>query len=389
MFDSRTFSRAGLRAPAYTRTVTTSDLLPLLLRPAGGGVHLVSTGRDAQRELQRRLYGAGSDGAVEARWRRDLEAAGSARAILLGIPSDVGGGVQRGANLGPAAIRARLLDDHGPRLARARQAGLVDLGDVFCVPQLLEDEMLSHAQLAAARRALYPALDEEVRRELPVSPLSIAERALSLVLAQNPKVRVLALGGDHSTALPVVRALSRVRPGLGIVQIDAHTDLLPERLGILHCFGTWSYHANELIGRGGRLMQVGIRASAHDRSHWESTLGVRQLWAAEVRGDPAGALQAVVDQLRRAQVTAAYFSNDIDGTDPAAAGATGTPEPGGLDPEWVVALVRRVGAEIGLCGGDVMEVAPGVAHGAGDGARTLATAATYLIETVEAALGGR
>lgn len=369
--------------------MTTTDLLSVLLRPAGGGVHLVSTGKEAQRELQRRLYGASSEGEVQAGWRRDLEAAPGARAVLLGIPSDVGGGLQRGANQGPAAVRARLVEDHGPRLERARRAGLVDLGDVFSVPQLLEDEMLSEAQLSASRRALYPSVEEEVRRELPVSPLSIAERALSLVLAENPRAKVLALGGDHSTALPVVRALSRVRPGLGIVQVDAHTDLLPERLGILHCFGTWSFHANELLGRGGRLVQVGVRASARDRSHWESTLGVRQHWAAEVRRDPGAALDAVLAQLRAAAVASVYFSNDIDGTDPAFAGATGTPEPGGLDPEWVTALVRRLGAEIGLCGGDVMEVAPGVGQGPGGGARTLATAATYLIETIEAALGGR
>jgi agmatinase len=217
----------------------------------------------------------------------------------------------------------------------------------------------------------------------------MAERALSLVLAGNPQAKVLALGGDHSTALPVVRALWRVRPGLGVVQVDAHTDLLPERLGVLHCYGTWSYHANELLGRGGRLVQVGIRASAHDRSHWESRLGVRQLWAAEVRQDPAAALDAVVAHLRGAGASSVYFSNDIDGTDPAFAGATGTPEPGGLDPAWVVALVRRLGAEIGLCGGDVMEVAPGVGRTPEGGATTLATSATYLMETIEAVLEGR
>ncbi len=49
--------------------------------------------------------------------------------------------------------------------------------------------------------------------------------------------------------------------------------------------------------------------------------------------------------------------------------------------------MRRLGAEVGLCGGDVMEVAPGVAHDAEDGTRTLATAARYLVETIEAALG--
>jgi len=365
--------------------VVSSDLLARLLRPAGGGVHLVSSGREEQLGLERRLYGAAEQGEVEARWRRDLSAATTAQVVLLGIPSDVGGGVQRGANLAPAAVRARLIADHAARLARARARGLVDIGDVFCVPQLLEDAMLSADQLERTRRAIYPDAPEGERQGLPASPLTIAERALSLVLSDNPGVRVVVLGGDHSTALPAVRALSTVRPGLGIVQVDAHTDLLAERLGIRHCFGTWAYHANDVVGRGGRMVQIGIRASARDRTHWESTLSVRQLWAAEVRADPVAAMETVIRQLRAAGVRSVYLSNDIDGTDPAHAGATGAPEPGGLEPDWVRSLVRRLGSEIGLAGGDVVEVAPQVASPPGD--RTLEVAAEYLLETIEAALG--
>jgi arginase family enzyme len=367
--------------------VNAIDALGRLLRPAGGGVHLVSTGKAEQLALQRRLYGAEDDDAVRARWREELARAAGARAVLLGIPSDAGGGFQRGANLGPSAIRARLLEEDPGWPTRARAAGLVDLGDVFVVPQLLEDEMLSEAQRAATARALYPDLEPAERAAWPVSPLSIAERALSLVLAANPAARVFALGGDHSAAWPVVKALASVRAGIGIVQIDAHTDLLPERLGIRTCFATWSYHANDLLGRGGRLVQVGTRASGHDRAHWESTLGVRQFWAEEVRADPAAALEAIVAHVRATGVSAVYFSNDIDGTDASFADATGTPEPGGLAPEFVSALVARLGREVGLAGGDVMEVAPYVARSAGGGPRTVALAARYLRETIAAALG--
>jgi agmatinase len=366
--------------------VTTQDELTRLLRPAGGGIHLVSTGKAEQLALQRRLYAATSEDEVKARWTEDLRTARSARAVLLGIPSDVGAGFQRGANLGPSAIRARLLEDDPGFPARARATGLVDLGDVFVVPQLLHDEMLSDAQLAASRRALYPDLSPSDASRLPVSPLSMAERALALVLAENPRVKVLALGGDHSAAWPVVKALATAGRRFGIVQIDAHTDLLPERLGVRYCFGTWSFHANDLLGRGGRLVQVGTRASGRDRAHWESTLGVRQFWAADVRRDPAAALDAIVAHVRSSGVDAIYFSNDIDGTDEAFADATGTPEPEGLDPAFVSALVTRLGREIGLVGGDVMEVAPAVARSAGGGERTVALAARYLRETVEAAL---
>ena len=367
--------------------MTALETLGRLLRPAGGGIHLISTGRAEQLALQEKLYAASGEAEVREAWRTDLEHLGSARAFLLGIPSDVGAGFQRGANMGPSAIRAALLEEDPGFPARARTAGIVDLGDVFVVPQLLHDEMLAPAQLAASRRALYPELAPDVAATLPVSPLSIARRALALALSVNPRAKVLALGGDHSTAWPVVEALAAVRPGLGIVQVDAHTDLLDERLGVRYCFGTWSYHANELIGRRGRLVQVGTRASRHERAHWESKLDVRQFWAAEVNRDPAGALDAIAGAVRRSGVTSVYFSNDIDGTDEAFADATGTPEPGGLEPEFVEALVRRLGREVELAGGDVMEVAPTIARSEGGGERTVALAVRYLRATIEAAVG--
>ncbi|MGC4000158.1 MAG: arginase family protein [Anaeromyxobacter sp.] len=366
--------------------MTLADRIAPMLRPAGGGVHLVSTGKAEQQALQRQLYGAADEAQVAARWREDLARAATARAVLLGIPSDVGGGFQRGANLGPAAIRAHLAAHEAGRLERARRAGLVNLGDVFVVPQLLHDEMLASAQLAASRRALYPDLPEAAREALPVSPLSIAERVLGEVLAVNPEAKVFALGGDHSAAWPAVKALAAARPDLGVVQIDAHTDLLAERLGVRYCFGTWSFHANELLGRGGRLVQVGIRASGRDRAHWESTLGVRQFWAAEVNRAPGAALDGIVDAVKRSGARAVYFSNDIDGTDQAHADATGTPEPGGLEPGLVLALIERLGREVGLCGGDVMEVAPGIARTPEGGPRTVGLAARYLLATIDAAL---
>jgi agmatinase len=369
--------------------MTALEELALLLRPAGGGVHLVSTGRDAQLEAQRKLYGVSTDEAVQSCFLDRLSRIGSARAVVLGIPSDVGAGFLRGANQGPLAIRTRLLEEDPAWLARAAGQGLLDLGDVFVVPQLLHDEMLSAAQLAASRRALYPGLAPAQAARLPVSPLSIAERVLDLVLSLAPSAAPVLLGGDHSTAWPAVAALARVRPGMGLVQIDAHTDLLEERLGVNNCVGTWSFHANELLGRGGRLVQLGIRASRHDRAHWESTLGVRQLWAADVLADPARALDEAVRSVRASGARGVYFSNDVDGTDEAWADATGTPEPGGLEPGFVVELVRRLGREVGLLGGDVMEVAPSLARTPGGADRTLGLAARYFRETVDAVLAVR
>jgi agmatinase len=359
------------------------DELAALLRPAGGGLHLVSTGRAEQEALQQRLYGVSSVAQVRQRFEDALARVATAKGVLLGVPSDVGAGFRRGANLGPQAIRTRLLDDGVDLAAR----GVVDVGDVFVVPQLLEDDMLAPAQLEATRAALYPDLAPAERAALPVSPLSIERRAFELLLALNPRLKPFVLGGDHSVALPAVQALDAVAPKpWGIVQPDAHTDLLETRLGVRHCFATWSWHANELLGRQGRLTQVGVRASGRDRAHWESTLGVRQFWAKDVLADPAGQLDALVAHIKATGVRGVYFSNDIDGTDARWADATGTPEPGGLEPDWLVELIRRLGREVGLLGGDVVEVAPSLTPTPESAPRTVALAARYLVETVDAAL---
>jgi agmatinase len=369
----------------WAMALTWREELELLLRPAAGGVHLVSTGRAAQAELQRRLYGVATDAAVRDAFAERIARIPSARGVILGIPSDVGAGFVRGANLGPQVIRSVLLEQVPDWPARCEAAGIIDIGDVFVVPQLLHDEMLSEAQRRTTHDALYPA---HAGAGLPVSPLSIAERALDLVLAQNPAIAPFVIGGDHSTAWPVVAALARARKDRwAIVQPDAHTDLLEHRLGIKYCFATWSYHANELFQRDGRLVQVGTRASGRDRGHWESSLNVRQFWADECRRRPDESLDEVIAHLKRVGATAVYFSNDIDGTDEGFADATGTPEPGGLEPEWVLRLIRRLGEDIGLLGGDIMEVAPPLRpQGGPGGEKTTALAARYLRATIAATL---
>ena len=360
------------------------DELRLLLRPAGGGLHLVSTGRAEQLAMQRALYGVADEAAVQAAFERQLHAIADARVIILGVPSDVGAGFRRGANLGPQAIRSALLADDPEWRQAQQQRGVLDIGDVFVVPQLLSDDLVAPDARARIQRAIYPG--EADPGDLPVAPLSIAERALDLVLAHNPEARIFIIGGDHSTAWPAVAALARARtrqhgePRLAIVQPDAHTDLLPHRLGIPICFATWSYHANELIGRQGRLVQVGTRASRFPREHWESLLDVRQFWAKTCLAHPAEALDALLAHVE-ARGLPVYFSNDIDGTDARYADATGTPEPGGLGPDFVVELIRRLGAGVGLVGGDIMEVAPPL--GPDNGARTVALAARYTRETLD------
>ena len=348
----------------------------------------MTSGRSEQQALQRRIYGAADDAGIKTAWLDSLARIAKARVCVLAVPSDTGAGLVRGAAFGPAALRTALLSAAPDFSSRATRAGVVDVGDVFVVPQLLHDDMLSRSQIDATRDVLYPSVADDIRCGLPVSPLSMAERAAAEILTINPRIRFLLLGGDHSVTWPIVSALaaSRSKP-FAIVHVDAHTDLMADRLGVKYCFATWAYHANASIGRSGRLIQVGIRASGRPRSHWESTLGVRQFWASDVRErGEAAIVDDVLLHLRALGISDVFFSNDIDGTDAALAPATGAPEPDGLSESFVHTLIRRLGDEVALIGADLVEVAPPVGDPAG-ARKTVELGARYLLASLTALTG--
>lgn len=356
------------------------DELAAYLRPPGQGIHTVSTGAAELRAKTRDYLGADWD--PDQPWRDriadGLEHRAAGAVALLAIPSDTGAGIVRGAARGPEAIRAGL-----------GQAPVLDLGDVLSIPHFLDEAMLSADQRRRSQDALWPELDEDRRRERCVSPLGMAERVRRLLAELAPDLRVLALGGDHSVTWPVIWPLldepAEVRDDLGIVHFDAHTDLLPERLGVTHCFATWAHHANVALGGGQRMIQIGIRASGRDRGHWERTEGVRQIWAEEARSRPAGELAAeIVAHLRGRGVRRVYLSNDIDGTDAHWAAACGTPEPGGLEPEAVCAIIAAVGDAFEIIGADLVELAPGLSLDAEAAQRSVQTAVRYVRATLTA-----
>lgn len=364
------------------RFATVEEELGQLLRPAGGGLYVVSTGLAEQQLLQQQLYGAANPGEIDAAWRGALARLRNAKVVILGIPSDVGAGFRRGANGGPGALRRAWLASRPDLLSRG---DVVDVGDVFCVPQLLADDMLSASQRDATAAALYPTVAEPLRSRLPVAPLTIAERVLDLIFSIAPDVRPLILGGDHSVAWPVTTALHRHRHGdpFGIVQPDAHTDLLAERLGIKICFATWSFHASVLLGGEGRLTQIGIRATRFPKEHWEKTTGVKQFWAQDVRDNPERSMREILEHVRKVAPGGVYLSNDIDGTDAAFADACGTPEGEGVSPDFFVEMIEEISKNPGLIAGDLVEVAPALsAHPE----RTLATAVRYLDATLDGLL---
>ncbi|MCB0405893.1 MAG: arginase family protein [Bdellovibrionales bacterium] len=330
-------------------SLSAKEKLRLYLRPAGRGIYTPSSGAGYAKPMQRLLYGTEAAPEVEKKWQQSLDAVENARVVVVGVPCDTGASVMRGANFGPLGIRHAFLKKYG-----RYPEGVCDVGDVFCVPQLLHDEMLSLAQIAATRAELYPGKSDL----LPVSPLSVEEAALLTVAQINPKAKLALLGGDHSVSWPAMLWCHHLfAQKFGVVHFDAHTDLLESRLGIKYCYATWAFHAQALMPPQ-HLVQLGIRASAKKKSHWMEKYPLQQFWASEVPFQEASVLDRVCQHFEKLGCKHLYVSNDIDGTDITAAPATGTPEADGLRPEFVHHVIETLGKRFDVIGGDVVEVAP-------------------------------
>lgn len=330
-----------------TRRTDLKYLTQLLTVP-GNGVFTVHTAREKKEKLFRAYYGTPKLEIATARWEKSLKQLDPRKPWVIGIPSDSGGGIQRGANWGPLALRQELLSE---------KALFQDLGDVRVIPHLLHDKYLNEVTLNECRRALYGKVNS-----LPVSPLSITERAMTEVYKAHSEARVLGLGGDHSVSYPLVKAWlhSRRDPAkAAVLHFDAHTDLLEKRMGIDICFGTWTYQILNDLETRDHIIQIGIRSSGKTKKHWKDVMGVEQIWAHELnKNGVEKTFKKILKRYNKLGIEEIYVSFDIDALDEKYAAATGTPEKGGLLPSDCASLIRLLAREIKITGADLMEVAP-------------------------------
>jgi agmatinase len=332
------------------------DVLSQVLCPPGLGVYTIQTGKEKKEKLWQSIYQTNELKTVELKWRESLKHLSQEKPFLLGIASDCGGGIQRGANWGPLAIREFLLSDH-------QHFDLHDLGDVRVIPHLLHDKYLNQATIDICREALY----QTKQTNLPVSPLSMTERALADIYNQFPHAKIMGLGGDHSVSYPLVKTWAENQKKLGkkfaMIHFDAHTDLLESRLGIDLCFGSWTFQTLKYFNQPSDVYQIGIRSSGRDRSHWEKTYGVQQFWAQQVHQSPQNIADLIVQDLLSKGIENLYISFDIDALDEKFAGATGTPENAGLELHQCVSIIKHITQHFTLSGADLVEVAPYVNAG--------------------------
>jgi len=159
---------------------------------------------------------------------------------------------------------------------------------------------------------------------------------------------VAVLGGEHTVTVGPVRALAHRRPGLGVLQIDAHADLRDTYEGSRFSHACVARRLVEVAP----VVQVGIRAlSGPEATFLRDSSRVQAFFAHALPGDvPRRVADALPEQV--------YVTLDIDGLDPSEAPGTGTPEPGGLRYRDVLAILREVCRTRRVVGFDLVEVRP-------------------------------
>lgn len=253
---------------------------------------------------------------------------------VAGVPFDSGVTYRPGARFGPAHIRqaSRLLRPYNPALGVEPFAGqqVADAGDIACNPfDILE------------------AIDQ-------------IDRAASGLTSSGQ--RLITLGGDHTIALPLLRALHRRHGPVALVHFDAHLDTWPTYFGASYTHGSqFRRAAEEGLFAPGHSAHVGIRGSLYSPGDLDEDagMGFAVLGCDEI--DERG-VAAAIERIRdRIGDRPAYLSIDVDVMDPAFAPATGTPEAGGLSSRELLRLVRGF-AGANLVGADIVEVAPVYDH---------------------------
>jgi agmatinase len=244
---------------------------------------------------------------------------------VAGIPFDLGTSNRPGSRFGPAAIRqaSRMLvdGDHPASWADMENLDIADIGDF----------RIAHGDIQGSLAKI----------EAQAAPLN----------------HLVALGGDHTVTLPLLRALARRKGPLGLVHFDGHVDTWPESFGQVWGHGSPFYHAiEEGLVDPRRMIQIGIRSPLHrDIFDWTVGRGVTIVTAEEVHENGP---RAIAERIRAVLGDGtSYLSFDIDALDPAFAPGTGTPEVGGLATWQARAIMRRL-AGLNFVGMDVVEVSP-------------------------------
>jgi len=267
---------------------------------------------------------------------RDLETARhSAEIKIVGAPFDTGVSYRPGARFGPAHVRqaSRLLRPYNPATGTSpfAQVQVADAGDM----------------------ALNPFNIEEAITTVEHDALDLTADGASL----------LTIGGDHTIALPLLRAASkRAGQPVALLHFDAHLDTWDTYFGADYTHGTpFRRAAEEGLLDESALCHVGTRGPLYSKKDLDddARFGFGIITSADLYYQ---GVEAIVTILRdRIGDKPVYISLDIDVLDPAHAPGTGTPEAGGITSRELLEMLRGLRG-LNIIGADVVEVLPSYDH---------------------------
>jgi agmatinase len=253
---------------------------------------------------------------------------------VIGVPFDGGVTYRPGARFGPAHVRqcSRLLRPYNPALALEPFGNqqVVDAGDIACNP----------FDIATA-----------------ITQVQDGARALT-----SDGTRLLTIGGDHTVALPLLRAMHERHGAVAVLHFDAHLDTWDTYFDEPYTHGTPFRRASEegLIDLE-HSIHIGIRGPLYAAADLPDSerLGFATVHCADVE---LHGLVAAVDRMReRLGDAPIYVSVDVDVLDPSHAPGTGTPEAGGLTSRELLVMLRAL-ADLRVVSADIVEVAPSYDH---------------------------
>lgn len=249
---------------------------------------------------------------------------------IFGVPYDGAVSYRPGTRFGPSKIREMSSLGRGFHWTRGinflEKMKVADIGDCPTVP-----------------------IDQEQTYER-------IEKFVGEILSYDK--RFIAVGGDHSTTLPVLRALhEKYGQKLNLIHFDAHLDTYPAAWGCEFHHGAFVRHAiTEGLIDPKKSLQIGIRGplASGDDLNFVNEHGLRVTTVDDVRDE---GLNSFIKKIPKFNDGPTYISFDIDCLDPAFAPGTGTPVPGGLTTYETQKILRSL--EISnLVGADIVEVSP-------------------------------
>ena len=251
-------------------------------------------------------------------------------AAFIGVPLDIGTSHRPGARFGPRQVRA-------------------------------ESALLRPYNMATGA-APFDTLQVADLGDVPVNTYSL-DKSLDIITGYYREVlaagcRPLTIGGDHTIALPILRAMAERHGPVALVHVDAHADVNDSMFGEPVAHGTPFRRAvEEGLLCGHKVWQIGLRGTGYaaDDFDWPRAQGFNVVPAHEIWWRSLVPLMGLLRESIGDHPV--YLSFDIDGIDPAFAGGTGTPEIGGLTVPQALEIVRGLRG-LNLVGADLVEVSP-------------------------------